>query len=107
MFCIYIANVNRGIVYVAMAVHVCCKRLFQLFHLFFQTMLQVFLFRCCVCFTYMFASVLVRMLHMFCNVFLSVFGSVLDAYFKCFIFLQTYITKVLSRYFKIDQVYML
>ena len=102
-----VAKVDQDVAYVAMVVHVRCKCMSPMFHLFFQTMLQVFLFRCCVCFTYMFANVLVRMLHMFCNVFLSVFGSVLDAYFKCFIFLQTYITKVLSRYFKIDQVYML
>jgi hypothetical protein len=60
-------------------------------------MLQVFLFGCCVCFTNMFASAFDRMLHIFCNSFssvLGVFASVSDACFKCFIFLQTHVTKV-------------
>jgi hypothetical protein len=51
---------------VAIAIHVSCERLFQMFHLFFQTyvvnvfvwmlhilhtyMLQIFLSRCCICF---------------------------------------------------------
>jgi hypothetical protein len=73
--------------------------------------LFVFLDVCCKCFyldvayvfTHMFASVFVRMLHMFCNGFSSIFrffASVSDTCFKCFIFLQTHVAKVLSRYFK-------
>jgi hypothetical protein len=31
-----VAKVDRDIAYVAMAIHVCCKRLFQMFHLFFS-----------------------------------------------------------------------
>jgi hypothetical protein len=29
-----VAKVDRDAVYVAMAIHVCCNRLFQMFHLF-------------------------------------------------------------------------
>jgi hypothetical protein len=32
-----VAKVDRDVAYVAMVVHVCCKRLFPIFHLFFQT----------------------------------------------------------------------
>jgi hypothetical protein len=45
-----IAKVDRNVAYVAMAVHVCYKRLFPMFHLFFQTYV---------------ASVFIWMLHMF------------------------------------------
>ena len=38
-----VAKVDRDVIYVAMVVHVCCKRLSLMFHLFFCTrMLQVF-----------------------------------------------------------------
>jgi hypothetical protein len=36
MFCIDVAKVDRDVVYVAMVVHLCCKRLSPMFHLFFQ-----------------------------------------------------------------------
>jgi hypothetical protein len=53
-----VAKVDRGVVKVdqdvAMVVHICCNRLYPMFHLFFQTMLQVYLSRCCICFTHMF-----------------------------------------------------
>ena len=32
-----VAKVDRDVVYVAMVVHICCKRLFPMFYLFFQT----------------------------------------------------------------------
>jgi hypothetical protein len=32
-----VAKVDRDVAYIAMAIHVCCKRLFQMFHQFFQT----------------------------------------------------------------------
>jgi hypothetical protein len=35
VFRIDVAKVDRDIAYVAMAIHICCKRLFQMFHLFF------------------------------------------------------------------------
>jgi hypothetical protein len=43
VFRIDIAIVNRDIAYVAMAIHVCCKSLFQMFRLFFS-------YVCCKCF---------------------------------------------------------
>ena len=48
-----VAKVDREVSYVAMAVHVCCKRLFQMFHLFFKRMLQLCLSGCYICFTHM------------------------------------------------------
>ena len=50
VFYMDVANVNRDVAHVAMAVHVCCKHLFQMFHLLFHTYV---------------ASVLIWMLHMF------------------------------------------
>jgi len=37
VFHIDVAKVDQDVAYVAMVIHVCCKRLFQMFHLFFQT----------------------------------------------------------------------
>ena len=63
--CMDVEKVDRDVAYVAMAIHVCCKRLFQMFHLFFQMyvanvfiwLLHMFhtyvanvLSGCCVCF---------------------------------------------------------
>ena len=48
-----VVKVDRDVAYVAMVVHVCCKGLLPMFHLCFQTLLQVCLSRCCICFTYM------------------------------------------------------
>jgi hypothetical protein len=45
-----VAKVDQDIAYLAIAIHVCCKRLFQMFHLFFQTYV---------------ANVFIWMLHMF------------------------------------------
>ena len=53
MFYTDVAKVDRDIAYVAMVVHVCCKLLFPMFHLFFQSTLQVCLLVCCICFTHM------------------------------------------------------
>jgi hypothetical protein len=64
--------------------HVCCKRLFQMFHLFFQTMLQVFLFGCCICFTHI-SQVFLSRDHMFCTSFSGVFANVSDACFICYL----------------------
>jgi hypothetical protein len=53
-----VVEVDRDVAYVAMAIHVYCKRLFKMFQLFFQKYV---------------ASVFIWMLHMFCNEFSSVF----------------------------------
>jgi hypothetical protein len=54
------------------------------------------LYICCECF--------IRMLHMFSNGFSSVFASISDACFKCFICLQTHIANVHLDVSKVDQV---
>ena len=75
VFHVDVAKVDRDVAYVAMIVHVCCKLLFSMFPLFFQTYVaSVFIWmlhmlytyvasvlsRCCLCFTWfssVFASV--------------------------------------------------
>jgi hypothetical protein len=71
VFHVDVVKVDCDVAYVAMVVHVCCKSLFPMFQLFFQTyvtsafiwMLHIFhtyvasvLCGCCVCFTW-FSSV--------------------------------------------------
>jgi hypothetical protein len=66
VFHVDVAKVDWDVAYVAMVVHVCCKLLFPMFHLFFQTCVaSVFIWTlhmfqpyvasvlsgCCVCFT--------------------------------------------------------
>ena len=51
VFHVDVAKVDRDVAYVAMTIHVCCKRLFQLFQLF-QTDVARVLSRCCICFTH-------------------------------------------------------
>jgi hypothetical protein len=52
-----VVKVDRDVAYVAMVVHVCCKILFSMFHLFFQAYItSVFIYvayvshKCCKCF---------------------------------------------------------
>jgi hypothetical protein len=64
VFHIDVAKVDQDVVYVAMAIYACCKGVFQIFYLFFRSMLQVclfwmlrmfyayvagVLFECCIC----------------------------------------------------------
>jgi hypothetical protein len=83
-----VAKVDSNVAYVAMVVHVCCKLLFPMFHLFFQTyvaslfiwMLHMFDTYACKCFIWI--------LHMLCNsfkCFLGIFVSVSDVCFNYFI----------------------
>jgi hypothetical protein len=53
VFYVDVAKVDWDIAYVAMTIHVCCKRLFQMVHLFFRRMLQMCLFGYCICFIHM------------------------------------------------------
>ena len=95
MFHSDVVKVDQDIVYVAMVVHVCCKNLSSMFHLFFHMYV---------------ASVFIWMLHMFhtyvacvlliCCVCLQWFSSVSDACFKCFICLQTYVASIAPGCFK-------
>jgi hypothetical protein len=64
-----------------------------MFHLFFHTYVAfVFIWMLHMFHTYV-VSVLIWMLHMFW-IFSGVFASVTDAYFKCFICLQTHVVNV-------------
>jgi hypothetical protein len=72
MLHIYIVKIDRGVAHIAMVIHLCCKLLFQMFHLFFQT--------CCKCVyldmayvSHICCKCVVCHLHMFCN-----------GFFKCF-----------------------
>jgi hypothetical protein len=47
-----VAKVDRDVAYVVVVAYVCCIRLFPMFHLFFQRMLQMCLSECCICFTH-------------------------------------------------------
>jgi hypothetical protein len=74
-----VTKVDQNVAYVSMVVHVCYKLLFLMFHLFFQTMLQVCLFRCCICFTgmlqvfYLDVAYVLQWIFMCFRVFLQVF----------------------------------
>jgi hypothetical protein len=46
-----VASVDWDVAYVAMIVHLYCKHLSPMFHLFFRRILQLYLFGCCICFT--------------------------------------------------------
>jgi hypothetical protein len=78
-----VAKVDRNVTYVAMIVHVCCRCLFPMFHLFFQTYVaSVFIWMsgyvlhiCCKCFIWI--------LHMSAIVF-QVFSCVSNVCFECF-----------------------
>jgi hypothetical protein len=97
-----VVKVDRDVAYVAIVVHVYCKILFIMFHLFFRRMLQVCLSRYCICFTQC-CKCFIWMLLMFCNgfqVFSGVFTSVLDACFKCFIYLHICVSNIASGCFK-------
>ena len=119
MLHIDVAKVDQNAAHIVMDIHVCFKCIFQIFHLF-QTNVASVLSRCwksrsgcCIymhvasicfqvffkCFIRMFASVSSR----FCiclQCCSSVFASVLDACFKCFIYLLLYVATVAFRYFK-------
>jgi hypothetical protein len=91
-----VVKVDRDVAYVARVVHVCCKRLFPMFHLFFQMYVaSVFIWMLYTFHTYI-ASVLSR-----CCVCLQWFSSVSGVFFKCF---QTHISSVSSFFRRMLQV---
>jgi hypothetical protein len=54
VFHVVVAKVDRDVAYVAMVVHVCCKLLSPMFHLFcLDVCCKCVYFGCCICFTYM------------------------------------------------------
>jgi hypothetical protein len=64
-----VAKVDRDVAHVVIAIHVCCKRLFEMFHLFFRLMLQVFYLDVAYIFT--------QMLQAFVQNISSIFGRML------------------------------
>jgi hypothetical protein len=53
VFCMDVVKVDRDVAYVAMVAHVCCNRLFSMFHLFFRRMMLVCLSGYCIYLTHM------------------------------------------------------
>jgi hypothetical protein len=78
MFHMDVAKVDADVAYVAMVVNVCCKHLFQMFHLFFPMYVASVLSRCCICFTHMLQVFYLdaAYVHNGFKVFLGVFTSV-------------------------------
>jgi hypothetical protein len=70
-----VAKVDRDVAHVAIAIHVCCKRLFEMFHPFFQTCVASALTGFCICFHTDVASVC------------SNFFSISNERCKCFIWM--------------------
>jgi hypothetical protein len=91
-----VVKVDRDVAYVVTVVHICCKSLSPMFHLFFSRMLQACLFGRCICFHTHNASILSGC----CVCFSNVFACVLDVCFKCFIYLFLYVASVASKCFK-------
>jgi hypothetical protein len=81
-----ITKVDRNVAHVAMAIHICCKCVFQIFRLFSDLCLQVF---------HLDVAYIATTFQ-----FLGVFAIVSDACFKCFICLQTYAVNVSFGCFK-------
>jgi hypothetical protein len=102
MFYTDVAKVDQDVVYVAMVVHICCKSMSPMFHLFFKRMLQACLFECCICFHTYVASVFIWMLCMFCNGFQVFFTNVSDTCFKYFICLSICCKCCIRMFSKVD-----
>jgi hypothetical protein len=88
-----VAKVDRDVAYVAMAMPSCCKRLFQMFYLFFRRMLQAFYLNVAYV-----ASVFIWMLHMLAMTFncFQVFYKCFRCMLQLFQFFRTYATSVSS-----------
>jgi hypothetical protein len=78
VFYMDVAKVDRDVTYAAVAIHVYCKSLFQMFHLFFQTYV-VCLSGCCKCVylsvtyvSHIYCKCFIWKLYMFFNGFPSV-----------------------------------
>jgi hypothetical protein len=89
-----VAKVDRNVAHVSMTVHICCKLLFSIFHLFFSNVCckRVYLDIVYV-FTYMMQVFYLNVAYVYngFKCFSSIFTSVSDACFKCFIYFQTYV----------------
>jgi hypothetical protein len=77
-----VTKVDRNVAYVVMVIHVCCKCVFPMFHLFFRRTLQVCLSRYYICFTHILQVFYMDVAYV-CNCFSCVFESVSDVCFEC------------------------
>ena len=84
VFYIYDVKLNWDVAYVAIAIHVYCKCMFQMCHLFFIRMFQVCLFGCCICFIHMLQVFYLDVAYVL-QCFSGGFASVSDTCLKCFI----------------------
>jgi hypothetical protein len=87
IFHLDIARVDHNVTHVAMAIHVCFKCLFQMFHLFFHTFVVTVSSGCCICFTYIMQVFFLDVIYVCSGFFAKVskcFANVLDACCKCF-----------------------
>ena len=79
-----VVKVDRNVAYVIMAIHVCCQRLFQMLHLFFQTyVVSVF-----ICMLHMFHTYVANVLFGCRVCFAMVMLSVFMYFYKCFSFFE-------------------
>jgi hypothetical protein len=62
-----VEKVDRGVAHVAIAIHVCCTRLFKVYHLFFRRITYVasVLSGCCICFSHRCCKRFFEMFHPF------------------------------------------
>jgi hypothetical protein len=81
-----VAKIDQDVSYVAMVVHLCCKRLFQMFRQFLQTYVGSVFIRIFYMFHTYVASVFICMLHIFFNgfqVFLQLFQTHVSSISSC------------------------
>jgi hypothetical protein len=89
--------------YVAMVIRVCCKGLFPMFHLYFQTYCCKWVYRDVAYVSRIRCEYFIWILCMFAIVFKCfsvVFANISEACLKCFICLLLYVASVASRRFK-------
>jgi hypothetical protein len=78
--CMNVAKVDRDVAYVVMVIHVCCKHLFLMFYLFFQTYIaNVFIWM-----LHMFYAYVARVLSRRCVCVAIVFECFFTCFYKCF-----------------------
>jgi hypothetical protein len=78
-----VAKIDWDVAYIAMAIYVCCKCLFQVFHMFFQTHVAIMFYLGVTYVSHICCKYFIWMLHMFCNgsSVLRCFANVLDIVF--------------------------
>ena len=100
MFHADVAKVDRDVAYVAMVVHVCCKLLFLMFHLFFPHVRCKCVYLDVAYVSYIYCKCFYLDVTYVCNCFSSAFHvcfeNISDACLKCF----SCFANILSKFFK-------